>query len=333
MKALGYLKSHSLNEFQITEMNLPEPSLLENDVLVRIHATSVNPVDYKIRMNRSGVDGKHVILGWDASGVIEKLGSGVKNFKVGDEVFYAGDLFRDGTNAELQAVDSRVIALKPKNLSHQEAAAIPLTAITAYEALISQKTTTLSEKSNVLIIGGAGGVGSIGIQLLKSLTKAKVFATASREESKSWCLEVGADQVLDHSKDLKEEMKRHDVNGFDLIFSTNQSDRYFGILPDLLKPFGHYCLIDDPATFDIKPFKSKSITTSWEFMFTKTMFKYDQESQGALLSHVAQLIEAGRIKTTLNTLMQGLTAENLKQAHTLLESGQSIGKIVLSVKP
>lgn len=332
MKALGYLKSHSLNEFSVTEMNVPEPTLLDNDVLVRIHAISVNPVDYKIRKNRSATDGKPVILGWDASGVIERLGPAVKNFKVGDEVYYAGDLLRDGTNAELQAVDARVIALKPKNLSFQEAAAIPLTAITAYEALISQKTTTLTEKSNVLIIGGAGGVGSIGIQLLKSLTKAKVFATASREESKAWCLEAGADQVLDHSKDLKEEMKKADVEGFDFIFSTNQSDKYFGILLDLLKPFGHYSLIDDPATFDIKPFKSKSITTSWEFMFTKTMFKHDQEAQGLLLSHVAKLIEEDKIKTTLNMTLQGLTADNLKKAHTLLESGQSIGKIVIAVQ-
>lgn len=331
MKALSYIKAHALKDFSIQETEVAEPALQGHDVLVRVLAVSVNPVDYKIRQNRSGQDNQPVILGWDASGRIEKIGQDVKNFKVGDEVYYAGDLTRNGSNAELQAVDSRIIALKPKSISHTQAAAIPLTAITAYEALISQTTTPLTSDTKVLIIGGAGGVGSIGIQLLKALTPVKIYATASRDESKKWCLQLGADAVLDHSQNLVEEMKKTNVSAFDFVFSTTNTHQYLNIMTDLLKPFGHFTLIDDPPALDIKPFKSKSITTSWEFMFTKSMHQFAMESQGKLLSHVASLIDSGKIKSTVQTELQGLTSENLKKAHTILESGKSVGKIVITL--
>lgn len=331
MKALAYTAAHALSQFSIVETERPQPTIKDHDILVRVKAISVNPVDYKIRQNRSAAENGAVILGWDASGVVEALGPQVKGFKIGDEVYYAGDLTRDGSNAELQAVDSRIVALKPKSLSHTQAAAIPLTGITAYEALISQTTTKYSDNSKVLIIGGAGGVGSIGIQLLKALTPVKIYATASRAETAAWCKELGAHGTLDHSKDLKEEMKASGIDGFDFIFSTNATESYLSIMPDLLKPFGHLALIDDPKVLDIRPFKTKSITISWEFMFTKSMFQYDQEAQGKLLGHVASLIDTKEIKTTLQTELQGLTSENLKKAHTLLESGKSVGKIVITL--
>lgn len=330
MKALTYLKAHAIQDFAIKETGLPEPVLKEHDVLVRIKAISVNPVDYKIRQNRSSASEHPVVLGWDAAGVIEKVGTQASGFKVGDEVYYAGDLLRDGSNAELQAVDSRIIALKPASLSYVQAAAIPLTAITAYEALILQKQVSYTPETKVLIIGGAGGVGSIAIQLLKALTPARVFATASRPVSADWCRKAGADAILNHQNNLQQEAEKLGISEFDIVFSTNHTEQYLPLIPQLVKPFGYFVLIDDPATLDIKPFKAKSITTGWEFMFTKTMFNVAQETQGKLLTHVAELIDTGKIKTTLNLELQGLNAENLRQAHEILEAGSSTGKIVIT---
>jgi NADPH:quinone reductase len=331
MKALTYTTAHSLDEFSIQLSELPAPQLLDQDVLIKIKAIGFNPVDYKIRASRGSTDGKPLILGWDASGTIEKLGRDVHGFNVGDEVFYAGDVTRQGSYAEYQAVDSRLIAKKPRTLSFSEAAAIPLTAITAYEALILQSTTKYSDATSVLIVGGAGGVGSMGIQLLKALTPAKVIATASREESVDWCKALGADFVIDHSKNLKTQLKTLGIDQVDFVFSTTHTDKYYEILPEIIKPFGHVALIDDPETFDLKPFKTKSIYANFEFMFTKSMFGYEMESQGALLAHVAALIDQGKIKTTLNKEFVGLTAQNIKEAHSILEKHTSVGKMVLTI--
>ena len=331
MKALTYEKAHALNQFAFKLSELPMPELQDHDVLVKIKAVGFNPVDYKIRQNRSADGAKPIILGWDAAGVIEKIGNNVSQFKVGDEVYYAGDVTRDGTYAEYQAVDSRVISLKPKTLSFAEAAAIPLTAITAYEALIEQTTTTYTKDTAVLIIGGAGGVGSIGIQLLKNLTPAKVIATASRDESKKWCKTLGADFVIDHSKNLKEELLSIGINEVDFVFSTTQTNKYYALFAEIIKPFGHIALIDDPDTFDIKPFKLKAIVANFEFMFAKTMFQYDMESQGKLLKQVADLIDDKKVVTTLSKEFKGLKTEHVKEAHSILESGVSVGKMVMSI--
>lgn len=329
MKALVYYDAHEIKSFSIKEEEVPEPTLLDHDVLVEVKAVAANPVDYKIRKSRSAENGRPVILGWDASGVIRKIGRKVAKFKVGDEVYYAGDLIRDGCYAEYQAVDSRIIARKPHSLSHIQAAAIPLTALTAYEALILQTTTQYSRATKVLIIGGAGGVGSMSIQLLKALTESIVIATASREETIRWCLDLGADRVVDHN--LLLESKGSDVGEVHFVFSTTHSDKYVPLFPVVLKPFGHLTLIDDPGNFDIKPLKRKSITVSWELMFTKTLYGFDLESQGATLAHVASLVDAGAIKTTATTVYQGLTPENIRRAHEALEEGTSIGKIVFAV--
>lgn len=330
MKAIGYFKAHSLKDFRLEVFDLTEPEVGPYDLLVRVHAISINPVDYKIRQNRSAPADYPVILGWDAAGIVEKVGSQVAKFKKGDEVFYAGDINRAGSYAELQAVDSRIVALKPKTLSFAEAAALPLTSLTAYEALISQKISDLSQGTKTLIIGGAGGVGSMAIQLLKALTKTTVIATASRRESKDWCQKLGADHVIDHSKNIADALSKIGVKDIDCAFGTTHSDRYFEILPQILKPFGHFVLIDDPKQFDISSFKAKSIRVSWELMFTKTLFNYDLESQGEILSTVASLIDKKSIKTTLTKKLDGFSFENIREAHELLESGVSIGKIVVS---
>lgn len=332
MKALGYFKGHSLKEFRLQPFDLKEPQIGSHDLLVRVKAISINPVDYKIRQNRSSPNEIPIILGWDASGVVEKIGSEVTNFKVGEEVFYAGDLNRPGTYAELQAVDSRIVALKPKILSFADAAALPLTSLTAYEALIAQKTSDLSEGSKTLIIGGAGGVGSMAIQLLKKLKNTTVIATASRSETREWCLGLGADFVIDHSKNLVDELSKIGIKEVDCVFSTTHSDKYFEVLPKIIKPFGLFVLIDDPERFDVTPFKGKSIRINWELMFTKTLFKHDLESQGKILSIIANLVDKKEVKTTLTKKLEGFSVDNLKEAHALLEGGTSMGKIVIDFK-
>ena len=330
MKALGYLQAHAVADFSLREFDLPVPEPGPLDVLVRIKAVSLNPVDTKVRASRSATSTRPVILGWDAAGVIERIGGKVTGFKPGDEVFYAGDLLRDGSNAEYQIVDHRVIALKPAHLSFTDAAAIPLTALTAWEALI-ERDHGLTAESNVLIIGGAGGVGSIAIQLLKAATPVRVIATASRPETIAWCHDLGADVVINHHHGLDAGLKEHGLSTVDLIFGTTHSDAYLKIIPDLLRPFGHFCLIDDPKALDIVGFKRKAINVHWEFMFAKTMFHYREETQGQILRQVAQLTEVGKIKSTAKLVLSGLTVDNLRLAHTRLEAAESIGKIVIEL--
>lgn len=311
MKAFTYENAHTLENFQVELREVPEPVLQAQDLLVRVRAFAFNPVDYKIRSSRSG----GVILGWDAAGVVEQVGPDARGFQVGDEVYYAGDLFRPGSHAQLQAIDHRLVARKPANLSFAEAAAVPLTALTAWEALFERGF----EPQRVLIIGGAGGVGSMAVQLLKAKTDAHVIATASRPETQEWVRSLGADLVI--GRDLQ-------VEPVDLIFSTTHTAQYLKQLPDLLRPFGHLVLIDDPETLDIAPFKSKSLAVHWEFMFTKSAQNYRPESQGQILDQVARLIERGRLRTTLKEQFEP-DLENYRRAHQQLESGQATGKMVM----
>ncbi len=326
MKAFGYLQGHTLENFAVKEIELPTPELRELDVLVHIKATSLNPVDTKIRKNRSGE--KPVVLGWDAAGVIEKVGTKVQDYKIGDEVYYAGDITRAGTNAALQAVDSRIIAKKPASLDFTQAAALPLTALTAWEGLF-EKGIQYSENTSVLIFGGAGGVGSIAIQLLKAKTKAKVIGTASRPETVAWVKEMGADLVIDHTKDIEQELKRVGVSQVDVIYSTTNSEENAKLAAKILRPFGHFILIDDPKSLDIMPLKSKAISVHWEFMFAKSMHAHNEISQHEILKAVASLVSEGKLRSTAHTILNGLTVENLKKGHTLQESGRAIGKIVI----
>ena len=330
MKAISYIDGmdHGFKN-PLVDIEKVMPSLKDRDLLVRVKAISVNPVDTKVRRNPVAA-GNTRILGWDAVGEIVEVGSGVQHFKVGDQVWYAGDLTRDGSNAEYQAVDERIVSLKPQSLSDVEAAALPLTAITAWEMLFDRFNVDLVKSDNILVIGGAGGVGSIAIQLLKAKTNLKVIATASREETKAWVKSLGADYVIDHTEDLNTQIKALGLDAPRYIFSTNQTETYLPQISKLIAPQGKFGLIDDPKSMDIVEFKSKSVSIHWEFMFTRSMFNTtDIEQQSQLLHQVAELVDNHKIKTTLNQTLGKINAKNLKLAHELIETGRAKGKIVL----
>lgn len=295
MKAISYIDGMD-HGFQnpLVDIEKTMPTLKDRDLLVKVKAISVNPVDTKVRRNPVAV-GNTRILGWDAVGEVVEVGSGVQHFKVGDQVWYAGDLTRDGSNAEYQAVDERIVSLKPQSLSDAEAAALPLTAITAWEMLFDRFNVDLDKFDNILVIGGAGGVGSIAIQLLKAKTNLRVIATASREETKAWVKSLGADYVIDHTEDLNTQIKALGLDAPRYIFSTNQTETYLPQISKLIAPQGKFGLIDDPKSLDIGEFKSKSVSVHWEFMFTRSMFNTtDIEQQSQLLHQVAELVDNHR---------------------------------------
>ena len=324
MKAIGYYEADELIELDVPEL-LPE----KDDLLVEVKAVSVNPVDYKIRRSRKASDGQPVILGWDAAGVVVKKCPDVKHFAIGDKVFYAGDLNRQGANAQFHRVNHKLVAKMPANLDFAEAAALPLTALTAWEALFEKLKITPDHAGNVLIVGGAGGVGSIAIQLLKQLTKAKVYATYGRATSLDWLKSLKADGLIDRSLSLTEHFKKGTLPELDSVFSTTHTSEYLKDFPDIIRPFGQLCLIDDPAQLDITPFKRKALSVHWEFMFAKSIFHFQMESQGEILRKVAELIEAEKLRSTVNMKLTGLNAENFNKAHKLLESGEAVGKITV----
>ncbi len=331
MKAIGYQKAHALDAFALTEIEIDRPPLGDSDVLIQVHAVGINPVDFKYRKTRTIPSGDWSILGWDAAGVIVEKGTQVPGFEIGDEVYYSGEITRLGANSEFHAVDHRIIAKKPKNLTFAEAAALPLTSLTAWEALF-EKGLPFGSRTRVLIIGGAGGVGSIAIQLLKAKTQATVIATASRPASAEWCKKMGADAVISASGDLslKSQLKALGYDSVDLILGTTHTEKHLESIPEILRPFGHFVLIDDPQTLDISSFKKKSQSVHWEYMFAKSIFRYEMNSQGKILEQVGQLVNEGKIKTTLKTKWNGLTPANLRLAHAWIESGQAIGKAVLT---
>lgn len=332
MKAVAYQKAGPITSPEaLVDIELDTPVTEGHDLLVRVQAISVNPVDTKIRKNVSDESGWKV-LGWDAVGVVEATGDKVTQFKVGDVVWYAGALNRQGSNSELQLVDERLVGHKPKTLEATEAAALPLTAITAWEMLFDrlQVPKTAPENTTILVIGGAGGVGSITIQLLKQLTNLTIIATASRPETKEWVKQLGADYVLDHRESLAPQIKQLGLNAPSYVFSTTQTDQHLADIVELIAPQGHFGLIDDPEQLDIKPFKSKSVSVHWEFMFTRSMFQTaDMQKQSELLNEVSKLVEEGKIKTTVTEVLSPINAENLKQIHQQIESGKTKGKIVL----
>ena len=329
MKAVGYTQAGPIENLQ--DIEVEKPSLGELDLCIAVQAISVNPVDYKIRQNVNSESAQWKILGWDAAGIITQVGSKVKNFKVGDEVWYAGDLTKNGTNAELHVVDSRIVSLKPNNLNFIEAAALPLTTITAWEMLFDRlQVQTATAQDSILIIGAAGGVGSIAIQLLKALTPLTIIGTASTPESQKWVQQLGADHVINHHLPLAEQFSQHNITAPKYVFSTNHSDDYLAQISEIIVPQGKFGLIDDPAHLNILPFKRKSISVHWEFMFTRSMFTTDDiAQQGHLLNEVKKLVEAGKLNTTLTQSFSPINAENIKKAHELLEDGHLKGKIVI----
>lgn len=332
MKAVAYQKAGPITSPEsLVDIELDTPAAKGHDLLVRVQAISVNPVDTKIRKNISTESGWKV-LGWDAVGVVEATGDKVTQFKVGDVVWYAGALNRQGSNSELQLVDERIVGHKPKILEATEAAALPLTAITAWEMLFDrlQVPKTAPANTTILVIGGAGGVGSITIQLLKQLTNLTIIATASRPETKEWVEQLGADYVLDHREPLAPQIKQLGLNAPSYVFSTTQTDQHLSDIVELIAPQGHFGLIDDPEQLDIKPFKSKSVSVHWEFMFTRSMFQTeDMQKQSDLLNEVSKLVDEGKIKTTVTEVLSPINAENLKRVHQQIESGTTKGKIVL----
>ncbi|PSE46781.1 zinc-binding alcohol dehydrogenase family protein [Acinetobacter nosocomialis] len=332
MKAVAYQKAGPITSPEsLVDIELDTPAAKGHDLLVRVQAISVNPVDTKIRKNISAESGWKV-LGWDAVGTVEAIGDKVTQFRVGDVVWYAGALNRQGSNSELQLVDERIVGHKPKILEATEAAALPLTAITAWEMLFDrlQVPKTAPANTTILVIGGAGGVGSITIQLLKQLTNLTIIATASRPETKEWVEQLGANYVLDHREPLAPQIKQLGLNAPSYVFSTTQTDQHLSDIVELIAPQGHFGLIDDPEQLDIKPFKSKSVSVHWEFMFTRSMFQTeDMQKQSDLLNEVSKLVDEGKIKTTVTEVLSPINAENLKRVHQQIESGTTKGKIVL----
>lgn len=335
MKAIGFKTSLPISENEsFIEFETPVPKPEGRDLLVKIKAISVNPVDFKIRQNsaKDTVLETPKVIGWDAVGTVEAVGDGVSLFKTGDEVYYAGDLTRSGSNTEYQLIDERIVGLKPEKLTNAEAAAMPLTALTAWESLYDR--IRISEQKDkgksILIIGGAGGVGSIAIQLAKKISGLKVIATASRAETKDWCKAMGADVVVDH-QNLVEDVHAAGLKEVDFILDFVDLNSYWDDVVELIKPQGHIVSITGSATpIALNKLKNKSVTFSWELMYTRSMYQTDDmEQQHHILNELAKLFDNGTLKTTLNQTLKGFTVENIKEAHRLLESSKTIGKVVI----
>lgn len=333
MRAIGYRQPLPIdNASSLEDLDLPVPDPGVRDLVVRVKAISVNPVDVKVRASSTPPPGQSRVLGWDAVGIVEGIGAAVTQFKLGDRVYYAGTINRPGANSELHTVDERIVALAPSSLSDAQAAALPLTSITAYELLFDRFRVLKGggEGQTLLIVGGAGGVGSILIQLARQLTKLRVIATASRAETRQWCLDLGAHAVIDHSKSLFGELKSSGFDLVDLVAGLTQTQHHYPQIIECLRPQGALGIIDDMAGLDVMQLKSKSISLNWELMFTRPMYETpDMSEQGKLLAVVAALVDAGRIRTTLNANFGLINAANLRKAHKFVESGKARGKVVL----
>jgi zinc-binding alcohol dehydrogenase family protein len=333
MKAIGY--HHSLpidNPAALQDMTLPNPEPGPRDLLVRVKAISVNPVDVKVRASAAPPVGQAKVLGWDAVGTVEATGANVTLFKTGDRVYYAGDITRPGTNSELHAVDERIAAIAPASLSDAQAAALPLTSITAYELLFDRLAVPQGggQGQTLLVVGGAGGVGSVLIQLARQLTQLRIIATASRPETRQWCLDLGAHAVIDHSQPLAAALQAGGFGQVDWVAALTHTQHHYLQIIESLKPQGTMVAIDDMAGLDLMALKNKSISMHWEMMFTRSMFQTpDMGKQGKLLAEVAQLVDAGRIRSTVNTNFGSINAANLRLAHALIESDKARGKVVL----
>jgi NADPH2:quinone reductase len=312
MKAVGYYRNAPITvDDALVDLELPRPQPGARDLLVAVRAVSVNPVDTKQRKGAAPPAGEARVLGFDATGIVEAVGPEVTLFRPGEAVFYAGTLIRPGTNAEYHLVDERIVGHKPASLSFAQAAAMPLTSITAWELLFDRLGVRPGKPANagsLLIVGGAGGVGSMLIQLARRLTGL----------------------VIDHRRPFAEELRRIGIPAVEYVAGLNATDQHFASIVEALAPQGHFALIDDPATFDIRPLKRKSVAVHWEFMFTRSMFATaDVIAQHNLLEEVSALVDAGVLRSTLSEHGGAVNAATLKRAHALVESGKAKGKIVL----
>lgn len=330
MKAVGLSENlPASHQHSLRDLLLPKPQPEPMDIVVRVEAVSVNPVDTKHRKRVAASESNPAVLGWDVAGVVDAVGANVHNFKKGDQVFYAGSIARAGGNSEYHAVDSRLVAQKPKSLNFTEAAALPLTALTAYEGLFEQLQVKAGK--TILVIGGAGGVGSMVIQMAK-IAGLQVIATASRPESIAWTKRMGADEVLDHTADLNEQLKSQGLSGVDYIFNTANTSQYWSQMAEVIRPFGRICsIVESLEPVDLTAMMRKSVTFSWELMFTRSLYETEDISrQSEILHQVAEWVDKGQLIPTLSTSGGAINAENLRQAHLKLESGKSTGKIVLT---
>lgn len=332
MKAIVYTQ-HGLpidDPQALVDTELPMPLAGPHDLLVEVRAVSVNPVDTKIRLGVAVNEPR--VLGWDASGIVRAVGANVTLFAPGDEVFYAGSIVRPGSNSQFQAVDERIVGRKPANLGFAEAAALPLTSITAWELLFDRLRVPEGggEGKSLLIVGAGGGVGSILTQLARRLTKLTVIGSASRDATREWVTRLGAHHTVDHTRPMQPQLEELGFANVDIVISLTHTDRHYQDIIDALAPQGQLALIDDPATLDAVPLKRKSISLHWELMFTRSMFETaDMVRQHELLNRVAAMIEDGALTTTLGEHFGTINAANLRRAHALIESNRAIGKIVL----
>eukprot|EP00029_Vermamoeba_vermiformis_P011665 TRINITY_DN6480_c0_g1_i1.p1 TRINITY_DN6480_c0_g1~~TRINITY_DN6480_c0_g1_i1.p1 ORF type:complete len:336 (+),score=89.68 TRINITY_DN6480_c0_g1_i1:30-1037(+) len=319
----------------LEKLTLPKPTPLPRDLIVQIKAASINPVDMKVRGGSKGSTASNRILGYDGSGIVTEVGSEVKNFKVGDEVYFAGVINRNGTNAEYTAVDERIVGRKPKKLSWEEAAAIPLTILTAWEGLIEGMGATPRDQpeakpKTLLVIAGAGGVGSAVIELAKKILKLTVIATASRPESIDYCKKFGADHVINHKNDLKEELKKIGFEGVDYVFNCADADQYFDSAVAVINPLGKVCFITEAKQpHNIAPLMSKRGSLVYEFMFSRALYGNEPEKQGEILNKVADLLDSGVFQSRLTKTYN--LWNDIKQAHKDVESGSLIGKVALTL--
>ncbi len=335
LKAVGLYKYLPIDDAEsLLDLDIETPSPQGSELLVNVKAIAVNPVDTKMRAPQDKVEEIPRVLGWDAAGVVEAVGPDAKLFKPGDEVFYAGSFIRPGCNSEFHIVDERIVGTKPKSLDFSQAAAMPLTSITAWEALFDRLGIDQSgadKDKKLLILGGAGGVGSIATQFAKQVAKLNVTSTASRPESRKWCKELGVDRIINHYLDITEQVNELGISGYDYILCLNDTDEHWQSMASVIAPQGKICsIVETAADVDLGALKSKSATFVWEFMFTRSMYETDDMiEQHNLLNRVSELIDKGIIKTTVSDVLEPINAKNLKSAHAIIEGRHSIGKIVL----
>lgn len=335
MKAIGFQTSLPISEnnsFIEFEKQITQPQ--GHDLLVKVEAISVNPVDYKVRLTslKSQTQEHPKIIGWDAVGTVEAVGENTSLFKKGDHVFYAGDLTRDGSNQQYQLVDERIVGMAPKKIPQDAAAAMPLTSLTAYELLIDRLGLSFEKDQgkSILIIGGAGGVGSVATQIAKKLLGLTVIATASRQITTDWCNKMGADFVVNHH-DLVNNVKKAGFENVDFIIDLVNVNQYWDAFVELIKPQGKIGSISDPKeSVNLIQLKSKAVSFHWELMFTRAMFHTDDmQRQHDILNRISELLDDGTLVSTLKQTLNGFNVGNLKEAHRIVESGQSIGKVVI----
>ena len=339
MRAIGIQggdsREHDANALIDLEITAPAPGA--RDLLVRVEAVSVNPLDIRMRSARSQASGPR-ILGWDAAGIVVGVGSAVTLFQPGDRVFYAGSINRPGTNAELHLVDERIAGSMPATLDFAQAAALPLASLAAWEALFERLNISSAGQDagrTLLVIGGAGGVGSIAIQLANVVASLRVIATGSHDGSQAWCRQLGADLVIDHGADLAPQLAAHGLRTVDYILCLTAPDHYFSTMARLIAPQGHICaLVESAGALPMNELRAKSASFSWEGMFTRSLYNtHDMIEQHHILNRVAGLVDSGHLRHTAQKVFHPIDADNLRQAHALVEAGGIVGKVVLSAQP